>query len=56
MNSKEYWEKREHAAQRKYIKQEQEYIKELHRYYDNAMDTAQKEIDSFYAKYASKSS
>lgn len=54
MNSKTYWEKREHAAQRKYIKQEQEYIKELHRYYDNAMDAAQKEIDSFYAKYASK--
>lgn len=54
MDSKAYWAKREHEAQKKYIKQEQEYIKELNRYYDNAMDAAQKEIDSFYAKYAGK--
>lgn len=53
MNSKEYWEKREAEALKIYIKDEAEYSKELDRIYADMLDGIQKEIDSFYQKYAS---
>lgn len=53
MNSKTYWEKREAEALKIYIKDEAEYSKELDRIYADMLDNIQKEIDSFYQKYAS---
>lgn len=52
MNSKEYWRKREAENARKHIKEEKAYTKEVNRIYDNMLDECQKEIDSFYRKYA----
>lgn len=48
----EYWEKREQENLRKNLKSEAEYAKEIQQTYNFAMDQIQKEIDSFYAKYA----
>lgn len=53
-NSKEYWRDREETQRRKNIADEKEYAKEIKRIYQDAMDNIQKEIDSFYAKYATK--
>lgn len=49
-----YWRKREEEALRQYLKTEKEYIKEMNRIYQNMLDNIQKEIDSFYIKYADK--
>lgn len=54
MDSREYWRKREAENLAGNLKVEQEYIKELHSYYDNMMDQVQKEINGFYGKYARK--
>lgn len=50
--SSEYWRKREQENLRKNLKSEVEYAKEIQQTYNFAMDQIQKEIDSFYAKYA----
>ena len=50
--SSEYWRKREQENLRKNLKSEAEYAKEIQQTYNFAMDQIQKEIDSFYAKYA----
>lgn len=52
MNSREYWAKREEEALKHYIRDEKEYDREIKRIYANMLDACQKEIDSFYAKYA----
>lgn len=52
-NSKDYWAKREEEALRHYVTDEKEYDRELQRIYANMLDACQKEIDSFYGRYAS---
>lgn len=54
MASSDYWRKREEEALKHYIKQEAEYDKEIKRIYQSQLDAIQKEIDSFYGRYASK--
>lgn len=54
MNSKDYWAKREAEALKHYITDEKAYTKELQSIYANMLDACQKEIDSFYGKYAAK--
>lgn len=54
MNSKDYWAKREAEALKHRITDEAEYDKELKKIYANMLDACQKEIESFYAKYASQ--
>ncbi len=54
MNSKDYWIKRETEALKHRITDERQYDKEIKRIYQDMLDACQKEIDSFYAKYASK--
>lgn len=51
-NSKDYWAKREADALKGYIKDEKAYDREMQRIYSNMLDACQKEIDSFYGKYA----
>lgn len=53
-NSKDYWADRERENLRKNLKTEAEYYEEIENIYKYTMDQIQKEIDSFYAKYASK--
>lgn len=52
MNSRDYWLKREEEALKRRITDEKEYQKEIDRIYQNMLDSCQKEIESFYAKYA----
>ena len=52
MNSNEYWRKREAEALRHYVHDEKEYQKRLAKIYQDMLDACQKEIESFYAKYA----
>lgn len=52
MNSKEYWRSREEEALKKYQKSEVEYDKEIERIYADMLDACNKEINSFYGKYA----
>ena len=52
MNSRDYWAQREAEQLKHNITDEKEYDKELHRIYQNMLDACQKEIESFYAKYA----
>ena len=54
MNSKEYWAKREAEQLKHNITEEKEYDKQIERIYTDMLDNIQKEIDSFYGKYASK--
>ena len=54
MNNQEYWAKREDEALKHYITDEKEYDKQIERIYQTQLDSIQKEIDSFYGKYASK--
>ena len=54
INSQEYWRKREEEALKHYIKDEKQYSKEIENIYRNMLDQCQKEIESYYAKYASK--
>jgi SPP1 gp7 family putative phage head morphogenesis protein len=52
MNSRDYWLKREQEALKIRITDEQEYQREIQQIYQNMLDACQKEIESFYAKYA----
>ena len=51
--NRRYWAEREAEALKHYITDEKEYDKEIKRIYQNMLDACQKEIESFYAKYAS---
>ena len=52
MNSRDYWLKREEEALKTRITDEKEYQKAIDRIYQNMLDACQKEVESFYAKYA----
>ena len=52
MNSRDYWLQREAEQLKHNITEEAEYDRELKRIYQNMLDNCQKEIDSFYGKYA----
>ena len=52
--SSKYWRRREEAQRRKNIKDQKEYDKQIKSIYQKSMDNIQKEIDSFYARYAKK--
>lgn len=54
MDSKTYWAEREKEALKHYITEEKAYDREIQRIYRDMLDAIQKEIDSFYGKYASK--
>lgn len=54
MKSSEYWKKREAEALKNYQKDEETYYQNIRDIYENTMDRIQKEIDSFYIKYAVK--
>ena len=54
MAASNYWKKREEENLRKNLKTEAEYAKEIERIYRGMMDDIQKDIDSFYGRYASK--
>lgn len=54
MDSKEYWKWREEENLKKNLKTEAEYAEEINEIYDYMMDSIQKEINGFYAKYAKK--
>lgn len=54
MNSLEYWKRREEEQLKHNITEEKAYEKEIHRIYADMLDGVQKEIDSFYGKYADK--
>lgn len=54
MSSREYWRKREKEALRHYIRDEKQYDREIRRIYTDTLDRVQREINSFYARYASK--
>lgn len=52
MSSRDYWNKREAEALKHYITDEKEYDKRINEIYDNMLDAIQKEIDSFFGRYA----
>lgn len=54
MSSAEYWKRREAANLASNLKDEKAYKKELDRIYKDMLDACQKEIDSFYGRYADK--
>lgn len=54
MNSRDYWAKREEEALKHYVSDEAEYDKRVKQIHQNMLDAVQKEIDSFYGKYADK--
>ena len=54
MNSSEYWAKREAEQLKHNITDEKEYDKQIKRIYSDMLDNCQKEINSFYGKYAAK--
>ena len=54
MKSSEYWKKREVEALKSYQKDEEAYYEEIQEIYADMMERIQKEIDSFYIKYAVK--
>ena len=54
IDSQTYWRLREEEALKHYIKDEKEYDKKIAQIYSEMLDNIQKEIDSFYGKYASK--
>lgn len=54
MASSEYWKKREADALKSYQKDEEAYYEEIQEIYADMMERIQKEIDSFYIKYAVK--
>ncbi len=49
-----YWRDRESEALKRRITDEKEYDKRIKEIYQNQLDAIQKEIESFYAKYAAK--
>ena len=52
MNSKDYWALREAEQLKHNITDEKEYDREIKRIYSDMLDACQKEINSFYGKYA----
>ena len=50
----QWWRDRETENREKYLKKDKEYLEELNDIYKYTMDQVQKEIDSFYTKYATK--
>lgn len=54
MSSKTYWRDRELEWKKKRLKDEQEYTDEIQEIYANMMDSVEKEIESFFSRYASK--
>lgn len=53
MNSSDYWAEREAEALKNYIRDEQEYDRQIKTIYASMLDNCQKEIDAFYNRYAS---
>lgn len=53
-SSKHYWERREAEALKRYTRDERGYQRQLKEIYQDMLDSVQKEIDSFYARYAGK--
>lgn len=53
-NSKDYWKAREEENLRRCIREEAKYIRELNSTYEYMQRQIQKEIDSFYARYAAR--
>jgi SPP1 gp7 family putative phage head morphogenesis protein len=47
-----YWKDREEEADKRRIVEEKAYERELQKIYENMLESVQKEIDSFYMKYA----
>lgn len=54
MSSNTYWRDRELEWKKKRLKDEQEYADEIQEIYANMMDSVEKEIESFFTRYASK--
>lgn len=54
MDSRTYWSQREAEQLRKNVKDELEYNKKIKETYDYMLDNIQKEINGFYARYATK--
>lgn len=54
MSSKTYWRDRELEWKNKRLKDEQEYADEIQEIYANMMDSVEKEIESFFSRYANK--
>lgn len=52
--SKSYWRQREEEQRKKNLEDQKEYDERIKSIYQKAMDNIQKEIDSFYARYARK--
>lgn len=52
--NRRYWAEREDEALRGYVQDEKEYDRQIQRIYQSQLDAIQKEINSFYGKYASK--
>lgn len=54
MSSNTYWRDRELEWKKKRLKDEQEYADEIQEIYANMMDSVEKEIESFFSRYANK--
>ena len=54
MSSQEYWKKRETVQQRKNIRDDAAYQKQIAEIHQNMLDEIQKEINGFYVRYAKK--
>lgn len=54
MSSNTYWRDRELEWKKKRLKDEQEYAGEIQEIYANMMDSVEKEIESFFTRYANK--
>lgn len=54
MSSKTYWRDRELEWKKKRLKDEKQYADEIQEIYANMMDSVEKEIESFFSRYASK--
>lgn len=54
MSSNTYWRDRELEWKKERLKDEQEYADEIQEIYANMMDSVEKEIESFFSRYANK--
>lgn len=54
MSSKTYWRDRELEWKKKRLKDEKQYADEIQEIYANMMDSVEKEIESFFSRYANK--
>lgn len=54
MSSKTYWRDRELEWKKKRLKDEKQYADEIQEIYANMMDSVEKEIESFFTRYANK--